>query len=109
MSAQPTDSSRQAARDYPQRNAIPIMEQQWRNLLFLHWEYDAELIQKTLPKGLFVDKFDGKAYVGITPFWVPKVNLKMLPSIPGASHFLEINLRTYVYDETGAPGVWFYS
>lgn len=109
MNIHPTDSARVAARDYPKRNALPVMEQQWRNLLFLHWEYDPELIQKTLPKGLFVDQFDGKAYVGITPFWVPKVNLKMLPSIPGFSHFLEINLRTYVYDEAGVPGVWFYS
>lgn len=109
MSLYPTDSTRLAARNYPKKNALPIMEQQWRNLLFLHWEYDSESIQKTLPKGLSVDKFNGKAYVGITPFWVSKFNLKMLPTIPGFSHFLEINLRTYVYDETGTPGVWFYS
>jgi uncharacterized protein YqjF (DUF2071 family) len=37
------------------------------------------------------------------------VRLKMVPSIPGLSDFMEMNLRTYVYDETGTPGVWFYS
>jgi uncharacterized protein YqjF (DUF2071 family) len=109
MSTQPSEAARLAAREYPKRNALPVMEQQWRNLLFLHWEYDPELIQKTLPKGLFVDTFMGKAYVGIVPFWIPKFNIKMLPPIPGISHFLELNLRTYVYDESGTPGVWFYS
>jgi uncharacterized protein YqjF (DUF2071 family) len=109
MERQPTESARLAARDYPKRNALPIMEQQWRNLLFLHWEYDSALIQKTLPQGLFVDQFEGKAYVTLSPFWVPKVTLKMMPAIPGLSQFLELNLRTYVYDEKGTPGVWFYS
>ncbi len=109
MRIEPTDSARLAAREYPKSNRLPIMEQHWRNLLFLHWEYDPALIQKTLPKGLFVDQFEGKAYVGIIPFWVTKVNLKFLPAIPGFSNFFELNLRTYVYDEAGTPGVWFYS
>jgi uncharacterized protein YqjF (DUF2071 family) len=109
MEAHPTDSARLAARDYPKKNVMPVMEQQWRNLLFLHWEYDPQAIQQTLPEGLFVDTFDGKAYVTISPFWVPKINLKSLPTIPGISHFLEINLRTYVFDRAGIPGIWFYS
>lgn len=109
MGAQPSDAVRLAAREYPKAQRVPVMEQQWRNLLFLHWEYDPALIQKTLPKGLTVDLFEGKAYVGITPFWVPKINLKLLPPIPGLSNFLELNLRTYVYDEAGTPGIWFYS
>ena len=29
--------------------------------------------------------------------------------MPGLSNFLELNLRTYVYDELGRPGVWFFS
>ncbi|NDV61599.1 hypothetical protein G0Q06_03970 [Puniceicoccales bacterium CK1056] len=28
---------------------------------------------------------------------------------PGLSNFLELNLRTYVHDRYGRPGVWFYS
>lgn len=108
MNQQPTDATRLAARGYP-KNSLPLMEQQWRDLLFLHWEYDPAVIQKTLPKGLFVDQFKGKAYIGIIPFSVPKVNVKLLPAIPGISNFLELNLRTYVYDEAGTPGVWFYS
>jgi uncharacterized protein YqjF (DUF2071 family) len=109
MCPQPTESARLAARDYPTANRLPLMEQHWRNLLFLHWEYDPSLIQKTLPKGLSVDLFEGKAYIGIVPLWISKVNLKLLPVIPGLSNFFELNLRTYVYDEAGTPGVWFYS
>ena len=34
---------------------------------------------------------------------------RCLPAVPGISNFLELNLRTYVYDRAGVPGVWFYS
>jgi uncharacterized protein YqjF (DUF2071 family) len=104
----PDQSSRLAIREYP-KNSLPIMEQKWRDLLFLHWEYDPLEIQKTLPQGLHVDLFKGKAYIGLTPFFLKDVRLKIMPSLPGLSHFLEVNLRTYVYDEKGMPGVWFYS
>jgi len=32
-----------------------------------------------------------------------------LPAVPGLSNFLEMNLRTCVYDRAGLPGVWFCS
>lgn len=87
----------------------PVMFQQWRDLLFLHWEYSAEQIQKTLPKGLFVDTFSGKAYLGIVPFFMQNIRPRFLPAVPGISNFMELNLRTYVFDQSGVPGVWFYS
>jgi uncharacterized protein YqjF (DUF2071 family) len=34
---------------------------------------------------------------------------RFLPAVPGISDFMELNLRTYVYDRKGVPGVWFYS
>lgn len=85
------------------------MYQQWRNLLFLHWAYAADAIQKTLPDGLFVDTFDGKAYLGVVPFFMRNIRPRFLPALPGVSNFLELNLRTYVHDRAGVPGVWFYS
>ena len=85
------------------------MHQRWEHLLFLHWETDPEAIQATLPPGLFVDTHEGKAYVGIVPFFMRGVRPSFLPPVPGISHFLELNLRTYVYDQHGRPGVWFYS
>lgn len=85
------------------------MYQKWRELLFLHWGFEPAEIQKTLPPGLSVDTYEGRAYVGIVPFFMRDVRPRYLPALPGVSHFQELNLRTYVYDESGLPGVWFYS
>ena len=87
----------------------PVMYQRWHDLLFLHWEYPAAAIQETLPDGLFVDTFGGKAYLGIVPFFMENVRPRFLPAVPGISSFMEVNVRTYVYDRVGVPGVWFYS
>ncbi|BBM82422.1 YqjF family protein [Candidatus Uabimicrobium amorphum] len=94
-------------RQRPQR--ANVMYQRWENLLFLHWEYDGETIQKTLPKGLYVDTFDGRAFIGIVPFYMKNIRPRFLPAVPGISNFLEMNLRTYVHDGNGNSGVWFYS
>jgi len=86
-----------------------VMYQKWRDLLFLHWAFEPALIQQTLPPGLRVDCFDGQAYVGIVPFFMRDIRPRFLPSVPWISNFLELNVRTYVFDEKGTPGVWFYS
>ncbi len=85
------------------------MYQTWTDLLFAHWRVESERVQRTLPKGLYVDAFDGAAYVGVVPFFMRNIRPRGLPAVPGISNFLELNLRTYVYDEAGVPGVWFYS
>jgi uncharacterized protein len=85
------------------------MYQKWRDLFFLHWEVAPEKIQKMLPKGLFVDTFGGKAYVGIVPFWMHGIRLCFLPPIPLLSHCVELNVRTYVINQAGVPGIWFFS
>lgn len=94
-----------AMRARPERSAF--MHQNWRDILFMSWEYDKDAIQKTLPKGIFVDTFEGKAYVTIVPFLIEGHKLGI--SVKGLTDFLEVNVRTYVYDEAGNPGVWFYS
>lgn len=103
----PTTQQRLAARDPGNRR--PVMYQSWRDLLFLHWRFDADAIQDTLPPGLTVDLYDGDAYVGIVPFFMCDVRPRFLPCAPYLSNFLELNVRTYVYDASGVPGVWFYS
>jgi len=85
------------------------MYETWENLLFLHWEYDPQTIQRTLPNGLYVDTFEGKAYLGIVPFLMRKVRPRLFPPMIRISDFEELNVRTYVHDSRGTPGVWFYS
>jgi uncharacterized protein len=104
----PTLENRLKMRERPQHRT-PVMYQKWENLLFLHWEYDPQTIQQTLPNGLYVDTFDDKAYLGIVPFSMRDVRPRLFPVIPGMSDFEELNVRTYVYDSQGTPGIWFYS
>ena len=103
----PSLAQRLAAREKPTTSVV--MRQDWSHLLFLHWEVSPAEIQLTLPPGLFVDTFQSRAYLGIVPFFMKKVRPSYCPAIPGISWFQELNLRTYVYDENGNPGVWFYS
>lgn len=103
----PTLDQRLSVRERPSRT--PVMYQRWADLAFLHWQWDAAEIQATLPEGLHVDTHDGQAWLGIVPFWMQAVRPRGLPALPWFSWFLELNLRTYVHDDSGRPGVWFYS
>jgi len=103
----PTDLTRLEARRRPGDPAV--MYQRWRDLLFLHWRVDPETIRATLPPGLHVDLHEGAAYLGLVPFEMRGVRPRFLPPVPGLSRFPEMNVRTYVHDDAGRPGVWFYS
>lgn len=85
------------------------MRQQWRDLLFLHWEWDPDDLAKGLPDGLSIELHEGKAYLGVVPFFMRRVRPSGCPPIPWFSNFMELNVRTYVVDQAGRPGVWFYS
>lgn len=87
----------------------PVMHQSWAELLFLHWSWDPAAVQRTLPRGLTVDTFEGQAWIGLVPFYMQRVRPRLCPTVTGLSDFLEVNVRTYVHDELGRPGVWFYS
>lgn len=86
-----------------------VMYQRWETLLFLHWPVEPDLVAKDLPPGLQVDTYEGKAWIGVVPFLMRKVRPRFLPTVSGLSEFPELNLRTYVVDAQGRPGVWFYS
>lgn len=102
----PTLTQRLAQRDKP-LDQPAVMHQRWEHLLFLHWTCDPAEIQKTLPPGLHVDIFEEKAWIAIVPFYMRGIRPRFLPPVPGVSDFLEMNLRTYVHDDEGRPGVWF--
>ncbi|MFZ0710825.1 MAG: DUF2071 domain-containing protein [Terrimicrobiaceae bacterium] len=104
---QPTMEDRLLARGRPKTR--PVLRMQWKELLFLHWSWEEREIQASLPPGLFVDTFEGKAWLAIVPFFMKKVHPVALPCLPWLSNFLELNVRTYVHDGAGLPGVWFYS
>ena len=82
------------------------LSQEWRILTFMHWEVSIEKLSPHIPKGLEIDLFDGKAYVGTIPFLMKNVRPRLLPAVPGVSTFPEFNIRTYV-KKNGKPGVLF--
>jgi len=103
----PTLTQRIAARDHGV--ASPVMYQRWSELLFLHWRWDPDELQKRLPPGVFIDTHEGEAWLGIVPFFMERIRPRFLPPMPWLSWFQELNVRTYVHDDNGTPGVWFFS
>jgi hypothetical protein len=103
----PTQEQREMVRQRPDR--FSLGHQRWSDLLFAHWQVAPAQVQATLPAGLHCDTHEGRAYVGIVPFFMERIRPAFLPPLPWVSWFLELNVRTYVHDAQGLPGVWFYS
>lgn len=103
----PTLHQRLALRDRP--IGKPVMSQRWAKLLFLHWKVQPDLLSGLLPDGLHLDLHDGEAWLGIVPFHMQRIRPSGLLPLPWLSWFLELNVRTYVHDDNGIPGVWFFS
>ena len=84
------------------------MTQHWADLVFLHWHYEPDVVQRRLPPGVTVDVHDGSAWVALVPFRMERLGLPGLAPLPFVGTFPEINVRTYVR-AGGRRGVWFFS
>jgi uncharacterized protein len=87
----------------------PVMRQNWRDLLFVHWPIPCESLRPLIPAPLELDLFEGTAYVGLIPFTMTGVRPIGLPAVAGLSSFHETNVRTYVHVGGRDPGVWFFN
>jgi uncharacterized protein len=85
-----------------------VMFQRWHDLLFAHWPLAADIVQKLLPAGMEVDTFDDAAWIGLVPFRMTSVRLRLTPPFAPMSDFPEMNVRTYVRCN-GKQGVYFFS
>ena len=92
----------------PHTVRTPFMFQSWKNISFLHWQYDAHVLQSRLPGELTLDQFEGSGWISLTPFFLENLRLPFLPALPWISRFPEMNLRTYVNGPCG-PGIWFFA
>lgn len=93
----------------PEWNRRPVLRQRWAELAYFHWAYEPSEVQRLLPRGVTVDVHNGAAWVGLIPFEMRKVQLGSSPAVPWLGSFIEINVRTYVIDESGRRAVWFFS
>lgn len=85
-----------------------IMTQEWHDVLFLHWRIAPQLVQPHIPKELQLDLYEGQAWMSIVSFKAKYTRPRLLPPIPIAGTYLELNVRTYVkYKEKS--GVFFFS
>ena len=72
-----------------------IIQQKWSELFFISYEVESELLKKSLPRGLEVDLFNGKAYVSIVPFIMSDIKFFLYSNF-AFFKLNELNLRTYV-------------
>jgi uncharacterized protein YqjF (DUF2071 family) len=84
------------------------MAQSWHELLFAHWPVPLEAIRPHVPAALSIDTFEDQAWIGVVPFRMSGVRLRLTPALPWLSAFPELNERSYVTFER-RPGVWFFS
>ncbi|MFD0366389.1 YqjF family protein [Streptomyces sp. NPDC059071] len=92
----------------PEPVAFPLLSMRWERLAMVHWRYDADVVQRLLPRGLLVDRFEDRAWVSLTPFTMASVRGLGAVALPPAA-FPETNLRTYVRLPDGPSGLWFFS
>ena len=93
----------------PFKVARPVMRQTWTELSFLHWPLEPAKVRPLVPAALDLDLYDGAAWVGLVPFLIEDLTLPKAPAVPWLSNFPETNVRTYVTDQNGGRGVWFFS
>lgn len=97
-------------RPWPFPKSPWAMAMVWHDLLFAHWSIEPDLLKRLIPAPLKLHTFEERGYVGIVPFRMTGVRLRVMPDIPGFHAFPELNVRTYVTDEHGQkPGVLFFS
>jgi len=97
-----------AHRPWPMPSTPWLMTQSWHDLLFAHWPVDVSAVRRAVPAAFDLDLFEGRAWVGVVPFYMTNVGLRATPALPWISRFAELNVRTYVRVE-GRPGVYFFS
>lgn len=85
-----------------------VMVQRWHHLLFAHWRCPLADLRPLIPAPLEIETFDGSAWVGVIPFYMSGVRMRLTPPVPTANAFEELNVRTYVTLD-GRPGIWFFS
>ena len=104
-----TNGSRAIDRIAPTRrpDAENAGTQRWRELLFLHWTFPAEVVRPLVPECFELDTWEDRAWVGLVPFAMRAIRSSWMPEKAGLD-FLETNVRTYVLHD-GVPGVYFFS
>ena len=93
----------------PPLTGIRLMAQDWRQLTFVHWAVDPDVVAPLLPPRTNPDVLDGVTYVGLIPFQMRHAGFGRGPAVPYFGDFAETNVRLYSVDSEGRHGVVFRS
>ncbi|MEV4732397.1 DUF2071 domain-containing protein [Saccharopolyspora sp. NPDC049426] len=91
----------------PHRVPVPVTNQVWRDVVFLHWPCAPEEVLPHVPDGTQPDTFDGSAWIGVVALRMPSVRVLGLPVVPPLRELVELNVRTYCIDRRGRRGLVF--
>ena len=83
-----------------------LLQQSWRDVVFVHWPVQPEAVARLFPRATRPDTLNGQTFVGVVAFTIPATRLAGLLNI-GATY--ELNVRLYSVDEQGRQGVVFLS
>ena len=83
-------------RPWPLPSRQWLMAQTWERLLFAHWPVAAERMQDLVP-GLQVDTFDGRAWLGVTPFVVTGLRIAASYACRGRNNDPNAQLSEHAY------------
>ena len=83
-----------------------LWSQRWNDLLFQHWPIEPSALRPLVPEALGIERYNGTAWVAVTPFRISRMGLRGVPLPP--FRVPELNVRTYVTDGRRS-GVWFLS
>ncbi|WP_345263310.1 DUF2071 domain-containing protein [Nocardioides nanhaiensis] len=93
----------------PRLTGPRLMNQDWRDLLYVHWAVEPARLVSFMPPGVRPDEHEGLTYVGLVPFRMVDAGFGPRSSVPFFGTFLETNVRLYSMDERGRRGVVFLS
>ena len=57
-----------------------VMVQRWHHLLFAHWRCPIAELRRLVPEPLELDTYDGSAWVGVVPFYMSGVRMRLDPA-----------------------------
>ena len=85
-----------------------VITARWRNIAILSWPVHDDILAPFLPAGLYLDHWQGEAYISLVCLFMDNLRALGLPAFP--RRFAEVNLRFYVrfaHQTQETPGVVF--
>lgn len=85
-----------------------VAQQEWKDMLFLHWPVSVEELRPHIPEPFILETYCGKAWLTIILFEAKQSRPRGMPSCLSYPSFLQANVRTYVTCNQ-KPGIYFFS